>query len=202
MVSTSMIQFNIKLYEAKKAIDIPLFKRDDLLSIALTDLSTLNQAGISSDEREKYTKQYRQLAILGDALFDAVLIDCLLEVDSELTQEDVDDYRKEVADRKSLAEFAITLGLPNFSSSWDKKNRKSSEEEPGVWGEMFEAVVGVIFIDRDRDFGELSKWLCDRFIRPAIDNEDYDSEDNNEYYCHDDWWDEYTPTYCPGENDD
>jgi hypothetical protein len=67
---------------------------------------------------------------------------------------------------------------------------------------MFEAVIGAIFLELDRDFGELSEWLCDRFIRPAIDSEDCDSEDNDEYYCHDDWWDEYAPTYCPGENDD
>jgi ribonuclease III len=198
MVSTSIMQFNIKLSEAKQAIAIPSFKRDDLLRIALTDLSTLNHAGISSDEREKYTKQYRQLAILGDALFDAVLIDYLFEIDSDLTKEDLDDYRQEVASRESLTKFAIEIGLPEFSSSWGKKNRKAPEEEPGVWGEMFEAVVGVIFLDKDRDFGELSKWLCDRFIRPAIDSEDFDSEDSDVWWY--DSWEELG--YCPGENDD
>ena len=64
-----------------------------------------------------------------------------------------------------MTEFAIEIGLPEFSSSWEKKNCKSPEEESGVWCEMFEAVVGFIFLDQDRDFGELSKWLCDRFIR-------------------------------------
>jgi hypothetical protein len=33
---------------------------------------------------------------------------------------------------------------------------------------MFEAVVGVIFIDCDRDFLKLSTWLIERFIRPSI----------------------------------
>ena len=32
----------------------------------------------------------------------------------------------------------------------------------------FEAVVAVIFIDRNRDFQVLSTWLCDRFIRNAV----------------------------------
>lgn len=33
---------------------------------------------------------------------------------------------------------------------------------------MFEAVVGVIFIDCDRDFLKIAMWLSDRFIRSAI----------------------------------
>ena len=74
------MQFNIKLSDAKLAIGIPAFKRDNLLIIALTDPSTLNRPEISVYERENRKKQYRRLALLGDALFDAVLIDYLFEV--------------------------------------------------------------------------------------------------------------------------
>jgi ribonuclease III len=199
MVSRSIMQFNIKLREAKLAIGIPTFKRDNLLIIALTDPSTLDCHEIPVYERENRKKQYRRLALLGDALFDAVLIDYLFEVNSDLTKEDIDNWRKKVASRESLTEFAIELGLPDFSSSSGKKNRKPSEEEPGVWGEMFEAVIGAIFLELDRDFGELSQWLCDEFIRPSIGAE---VRDPAVYYCHDDWWDDIAPTYYPGENDD
>jgi ribonuclease III len=199
MASQSIIQFNIKLSDAKLAIGIPTFKRENLLIIALTDPSTLDCPEISVYEQEHRKKQYRRLALLGDALFDAVLIDYLFEVNSELTKEDIDDWRQKVASRESLTEFAIELGLPDFSSSWGKKNRKPSEEEPGLWGEMFEAVIGAIFLGLDRDFGKLSQWLCDEFIRPSIGSE---VRDPDVYYCHDDWWDDIAPTYCPGENDD
>jgi ribonuclease III len=195
------MHFNLKLSEAKQAIDIPTFKRDNLLVIALTDPSTLDCPEISVYERENCKKQYRRLALLGDALFDAVLIDYLFGVNSELTKEDIDDWRQEVASRESLTEFAIELGLPDFSSSWNKKNRKPPIEEPGVWGEMFEAIVGAVFLDRDCDFAQLSWWLRNRFIRPAIGGEVGDS-DYDGSYCHDDWWDDIAPTYCPGENDD
>jgi ribonuclease III len=201
MVSKSIMQLDIKLSEAKLAIGIPTFKRDDLLRIALIDLSTLNQAGISPSERESYTKQYRRLAIFGDKLFDSVLIDYLLEINSSLSKKDIDDWRQEISVRNTLMEFGIELGLPNYSSSWNNKNRQSPKKQPGIWGEMFEAVVGTIFLDRDRNFGELSQWLCDRFIRPAIGSEVGDS-DYDGSYCHDDWWDDIAPTYCPGENDD
>ncbi len=130
-----------------------------------------------------------------------IAIDYLFEVNSELTKEDIDDWRQKVASRESLTEFAIELGLPDFSSSWGNKNRKPLEEEPGLWGEMFEAVIGAIFLELDRDFGELSQWLCVRFIRPSIGAEVRDPN-HPVYYCHDDWWDDIAPTYCPGENDD
>jgi len=201
MLSKPIMQLDIKLSEAKLAIGIPTFKRDDLLRIALIDLSTLNQAGISSLERESCTKQYRRLAIFGDKLFDSVLIDYLLEINSHLSKKDIDDWRQEISVRNTLMEFGIELGLPNYSSSWNNKNRQSPEKQPGIWGEMFEAVVATIFLDRDRNFGELSQWLCDRFIRPAIGSEVGDS-DYDGSYCHDDWWDDIAPTYCPGENDD
>jgi dsRNA-specific ribonuclease len=168
MISKSIMQLDIKLSEAKSSIGIPTFKRDDLLRIALIDLSTLNQAGISQDERESYTTQYRRLAILGDALFDSVLINHLLEINSNLTKKEIDDWRQEIATRDSLKGFAIELGLPNFSSSWNNKKRQSPEKEPNLWGEMFEAVIGAIFLDRECNFVELSQWLCDRFIHPVV----------------------------------
>jgi ribonuclease III len=168
MVSKSIMQLDIKLSKAKLAIAISTFQQEDLLRIALIDLSTLNQAGISQSERENYTKQYQRLAIIGDALFDAVLINYLFEVNHQLSNEDIDNWRKKVATRESLTKFAVELGLPSFSSSWNKKDRQSPEKQPAIWGEMFEAVIGAIFLELDRDFGKLSKWLCDRFIRPSI----------------------------------
>jgi ribonuclease III len=186
MVNQSIMQFNIKLSDAKLAIGIPTFKRENLLIIALTDPSTLDCPEISVYERENRKKQYRRLALLGDALFDAILIDYLFAINSELTKEDIDDWRQEVASRESLTEFAIELGLPKFSSSWNKKDRKSPEEEPGLWGEMFEAIVGAIFLDGD--FTQLSGWLQGNFIRPAIGSqvgdEDYSGyyDDSDTYY--------------------
>jgi dsRNA-specific ribonuclease len=159
---------DIKLQEAKRAIGITNFKRDDLLKIALTDLSDLNHPEISEVERERSKRDYQRLAFLGDALFDAVLADYLFDVNQDLTHEDFDDWRKDIASTESFTEFAIDLGLPRFSSSWDKPSRKPPEEEPRLWAEMFEAVIAVIFIDCDRDFLKLSTWLCDRFIRYEI----------------------------------
>lgn len=159
---------DIKLQEAKQAIALHDFNRDDLLTIVLTDPSDLNHPEFSKVERENLESVYRRLAFFGDSLFDAVLADYLFNTNQNLTKEDLDDWRQDIASKESLTEFAIDLGLPKFSSSCNKKSRKPPEEEPRVWAEMFEALVGVIFIDRGRDFLKLSTWLGNRFIRNAI----------------------------------
>jgi len=111
---------------------------------------------------------YRRLAFFGDALFDSVLADYLLQINQDLTKGELDWWRQTIASKESLAEFAIELGLPRYCSSWNRPSRKPPEKEPRVWAEMFEAVVGVVFIDCDRDFLQLSSWLRHRFIRNAI----------------------------------
>jgi dsRNA-specific ribonuclease len=201
------MQFDIKLQEAKQAIAISDFKRDDLLMIALTDPSDLNDPKISKAERAHLESIYRRLAFFGDALFDSVLADYLFNINQELTKKDLDDWRQDIASKESFTEFAIELGLPKYCSSWNKPNRKPPKEEPRRWAEMFEAVVGVIFIDRGRDFLKLSAWLGNRFIRNAIGADvgdpDYDTTVTTADYLdmiglEDSWG----SVWAPGDDDD
>jgi dsRNA-specific ribonuclease len=160
------MKLEINIQEAKQAIAIPDFKRDSLLRIALIEPADLMHLDISRDERDRIERYYRQLAFLGDSLLDAVLADYLLRCSQNLTKKDLNRWRETIASRSSCCKFAIKLGLPQFSSSWRKKRKP--EEKPGLWGEMFEVVVAVIFIDSNRDFVKLSSWLVNSFIRDAI----------------------------------
>ncbi|WAL61778.1 ribonuclease III domain-containing protein [Thermocoleostomius sinensis] len=119
------MKFDIKLEEAKKAIAIPNFKHNDLLITALTDPSDLNHPEIYKTEREHLESVYRRLAFLGDALFDSVLADYPFSINEDLTKQDLDNWRQEIASKESLTEFAIDLGLPKFSSSWNNKESKA-----------------------------------------------------------------------------
>ena len=100
----------------------------------------------------------------------------LFKTHPNLTNEDLDDWRQDITNRESLNTFAIELGLPNFCSSWNRKDRKPPEQEPGVYGEMFEALVAVVYLDGDRDFEKVSSWLCDRFIQKAVESYEEDSK--------------------------
>lgn len=178
-----MSNLSIKLEAAKRAIAFPGFHSDDLLEIALTDPCTLNEMALPRAEQDRIKRKYRTLAFIGDALIDAILADYLYSTGQEFEREELDNYRQAIADRPSLTDFAIELDLPNVSSSWNRKNRKPPEEEPGTWGEMFEAVVGVLFLDADRDFDKVAQWLCDRFLRNAVeayeDGEDYELDEDD-----------------------
>ncbi|NJM67331.1 MAG: ribonuclease III family protein [Acaryochloris sp. RU_4_1] len=156
---------NIKLSEAKQAIAIPDFKSDDLLSHALTDLSTLQLPTVPEQERQSIVLKYRRLAFLGDCLLDAALADYLFGTYPALTNQELDTRRQAIMCRESLTKFAMELGLPNFCSSWNRQNRKRPTEEPGVYGEMFEAVVAVIYLDGERNFERVYRWLCDHFLQ-------------------------------------
>jgi dsRNA-specific ribonuclease len=161
---------NIRLLEAKQAIAIPGFSRDDLLSLALTDLSTLQLPLVSEQERQTIVLRYRRLAFLGDRLLDAILADYLFTTHPELTNQDLDTWRQDITCRESLTKFAVQLGLPDFCSSWNRPNRKPPEEEPGVYGEMFEALVAVIYLDGNRSFERVYRWVCDRFIKKVVES--------------------------------
>ncbi|HEY9817626.1 MAG TPA: ribonuclease III domain-containing protein [Candidatus Obscuribacterales bacterium] len=172
-----MSYLSIKLEAAKRAmvkdrplraIAFPDFHSDDLLEIALTDPCTLNEMDFSKLEQEQREREYRRLAYLGDALIDSVLADFLYSTGHDLTKADFDDWRQALVNKHGLTHFAIKLGLPDYSSSWNRKNRKLPKNEPRIWGEMFEAVVGVLFLDADRNFDNVAQWLCDRFLRDAI----------------------------------
>lgn len=187
-----MSVITIKLEEAKRVIAFPDLHSNDLLAVALTDPCTLNESGLPPAQQSERKGEYRRLAFLGDTLIDSILADFLYQTRQELTHEDFDNYRQYLVDRLSLTDFAIELGLPEFSSSRSRQNRRPPEEEPGVWGEMFEAVVGVLFLDADRNFDKVAQWLCDRFLRDAVTA--YENEDENEYALSDDDYESITIT--------
>lgn len=162
--------FDIDLIAAKQAIALPDFKSDDLLTTALTNPASLNYPGILKTERERRERDYRRLAFLGDALFDSVLADYLFRANKNLTRKDLDDWRQKIASKESFTEFAIALGLPEFCSTRNSETHQPPRQEPRLWAEMFEAVVAVVFLDQNRDFLKLAKWLNNRFIAHAVED--------------------------------
>ena len=166
------MELTIQLEEAKKAIGISDFTSDNLLTIALTKPADFNHLPISHEQKKYFVNRCRRLAFLGDSLLDTILADFFFIIDENLTQKDFDDRRQQILSKESLTEFAIELGLPQYCSLGTNLHQKSPEQEPRIWAEMFEAVIAVIFIDCNRDFGKLSDWFLEKFI--LIDDDDDD----------------------------
>ncbi len=153
---------------AKQAIGIPNFQHEQWLTLSLMDTATLNESSLTQSAQNNLKHQYRRLAYLGDALMDAVLADYLCSQYPSLSQQNMDDVRQSLVNRRTLGQFAIQLGWPNYCTSRNRKNRRPPEKEPGTYGEMFEALIAAIYIEFDRDFSRIYDWLVDGFVRSPV----------------------------------
>jgi dsRNA-specific ribonuclease len=78
----------VDIEAVKKKIGIPDFKRTELLEIALTHPSRINEnLALNRQQKDQQECEYRRLAILGDAMLGAVVIDYLHQQDSALNQD-------------------------------------------------------------------------------------------------------------------
>ncbi|NES74194.1 MAG: hypothetical protein F6K24_57905 [Okeania sp. SIO2D1] len=68
-----------------------------------------------------------------------------------------------------LAEFAKELNLRQFSLLGKSYKWKHKSEQNKILAQMFEALVGVIFLEFDRDLGLTYDWLVESFIAEAVD---------------------------------
>ena len=81
--------------------------------------------------------------------------------------------RKALTSRVALGRFAAEIGLPTIASSWSRTNQKLPVQEPSVWREMIEAVIGVLFFEFDCNFSRLSEWLVSRYFEVAKEEDEW-----------------------------
>ncbi|MGI8932831.1 MAG: ribonuclease III domain-containing protein [Phormidesmis sp.] len=160
---------SVNLSAAKQAIGLPKFQHDALLTLSLLDTASLNETGLSLTAQATLKAEYRRLAYLGDYLIDAALADYLFSDYPRLTHEQMDTLRQRISDRKSLCQFAIQLGWPDYCTSRNRKNRRLPTEEAGTYGEMFEALVAAIYLEYDRDFLQVYDWLVKNFLQSRVE---------------------------------
>ena len=76
---------NANIETLKKVIGIPNFKKTDLLDIALTHPSYIYENNtLNRQQQDLQEQEYRRLAILGDSILNAIVIDYLYHNLTEL----------------------------------------------------------------------------------------------------------------------
>lgn len=78
---------SINIEAVQQAICIPNFKRIDLLEIALTHPSQIYENSNNRQQQDKQERNYRRLAILGDAILGTTVIDYLYQEYPDFNQE-------------------------------------------------------------------------------------------------------------------
>jgi dsRNA-specific ribonuclease len=160
----------LNIEAVKQAIGIPDFKRTELLEIALTHPShTYEKRHLTQQQKELQEREYRRLAILGDAILGAVVIDYLHQQYPDLNQGRLTNLKSNLVSQKRLAEFARELNLRQLCLLGQGVEQKDYTEER-LFTEMFEALLGAIYLERERDFLWFRNWLVEGFIEKAVKN--------------------------------
>ena len=161
---------DINIEAVKKAINIPGFKHTELLEIALTHPSYIYEdRNLNSQQKDKQECDYRRQAILGDAILNAVVVDYLHENDSTLNQGKITDFESNLVSREKACEFAQKLNLRNICRLGGSEKDKEISKQVDLFGEMFEALVGAIYLNFERNFSYVRDWLVNHFIKQSVD---------------------------------
>ncbi len=113
----------------KKQIDIPEFTRTDLLEIALTHPSFIYQNdNLNRQQQDNQEREYRRLAILGDAIFGAIVIDYLHEQYSSFNQGTLTQLKSNLVSRNQAYEFSLKLNLRQFCLFGGSEKNKTQAE--------------------------------------------------------------------------
>lgn len=160
----------INIQAVKKAIAIPDFKQPKLLEIALTHSSYIYEnPSQNRQQQDLQEREYRRLAILGDSIFGAVVIDYLHEKFPNFSQSMLTDCKSKLVSRENAYEFARKLNLSQLCLLGGSGKSKDESQQKDLFGEMFEALLGAIYLHFNREFSPTRDWLVKHFIANAVD---------------------------------
>lgn len=119
------------------------FRDPSLLERAFTHPSFANEAdGSRGNER---------LEFLGDAVLDLVVAHALFDAHPDWSEGKLTRARKTLVNNRHLAEHARRLGLGEFVRLSRGERRGGGAERDRLLGNLFEAVVGAIYLDGGLD---------------------------------------------------
>jgi ribonuclease-3 len=154
--------FDKSVAEIEKKIGY-VFKDKALLRQAFTRESFCNEA----NRREKIPYQSSEvLEFFGDSVLSAAIVTSLIKnksqrfargVRTELKEGDFSNIRSKLADKKNLSENVSRLGLEKYFLLGEGDKKLGIEREPSVREDLFESIIGAIYIDSGFDMDSVMK---------------------------------------------
>lgn len=181
---------NINIDAVKTRLNLIDFQQVDLLKIALTHPSYIyEKTELIRQQQDQQERDYRRLAHLGDAIIGAIITDYLFKHCSDLTKDKLTKLKQKIVNRKQLAEFAQKLNLRQICLLGGSEKGEDTYEYKEHFGEMFEALLGAIYLNFERDFSKTRSWLIEHFIAETVDDlfDDKSEDDNDENFEDVDW---------------
>ncbi len=131
-----------------------------LLVRALTHSSRAHEEGDSLGGNER-------LEFLGDAVIDLVVSEFLMELRRDAREGVLSQARAAAVNQTSLARVALELGLQRFIRLGRGEAQSGGNEKPSILANVFEAVVGALYLDGGLD---VAADFLERSLRPVLAN--------------------------------
>lgn len=158
-----------KTEDVKRAIALPNFTHPELLEIALTHPDYIREvSNLNRLEQKKRILEYQGLENLGYVVFSKAISYYLRDRFSDLGEATITIIKSDVASREILAKFAVELNLRDYSLLAESYEWKHKSEQNHILASMFEAVLGAVYLELERDLSLTETWLSDRFLEPAV----------------------------------
>ncbi len=153
----------------KHQLGIKAFHHQELLEIALTHPDAISEnLDLTPEEQKLRTLEYLGISRLGSNLFSQMVSDYLYLHCSHLGSATCTLLKSDLVSHKILATLASKIHLDRVSDLGTNYLSKSEFEQQKVLAELFEALVGAVYLEWDRDFEQTYNWLANQFLAGVV----------------------------------
>lgn len=141
---------------------------EKILGYTFRDKSLLMQAFTRSSWCNENGKDYQSNEVLeffGDSVLSAVIISFLLSqrteryrfgIKTELCEGDFSNIKSKLSDKTNLSKSTKRLGLEKYLLMGEGDVKLGIMDEPSVMEDLFESIVGAVYIDTGKDIGAVT----------------------------------------------
>jgi len=162
MQNKKKTDFSAAIPEIEKKIGY-VFKDKGLLTQAFTRSSFCNEHKPS--QNEKYQSN-EVLEFFGDSVLSLAIVTMIIKdfsvrypygIKTELGEGDFSNIKSKLSDKKNLSDRMGELGLSKYLRMGEGDSKLGVESEPSVMEDLFESIIGAIYIDSGMDMAKVMK---------------------------------------------
>lgn len=153
----------------KHQLGIKAFHHQELLEIALTHPDAIAESiELTLEQQKSRTLEYLGINRLGSNLFSQMVDDYLYLHCSHLGSATRILLKSDLVSPAILAQLTIKINLDQGSDLGKNYPLKPDFEQEKILAELFEAVVGAVYLEWDRDFEKTYNWLANQFLAEMV----------------------------------
>ncbi|QBO57999.1 ribonuclease III [Chryseobacterium salivictor] len=119
---------------------------------------------LKTSSKNKQTRNYERLEFLGDSVLGTIISCHLFSTYPDANEGYLTQMKSKIVNRKNLNKLGNELSLTKFL-----QNESNTSLSENIAGNLFEALVGAIYLDQDYD--TCRKILLDRLLTPKAINQ-------------------------------